>query len=74
MLEVSYKYKISYNFSCIRKRSILATPFYYLGGNMDLDYAIKLVRSIGECEVGTMKKIAINRVLEELYKYMETKT
>lgn len=41
---------------------------------MDLEYAIKLVRSIGECEVGTIKKMAINRVLEELYKYMETKT
>lgn len=41
---------------------------------MDLEYAIKLVRSIGECEIGTIKKMAINRVLEELNKYMETKT
>lgn len=34
--------------------------------NMDLEYAIKLCRSIGECEVGTIKKQAINRVIDEL--------
>lgn len=36
---------------------------------MDLEYAIKLVRSIGECEVGTIKKMAINMVLKELEEY-----
>ena len=35
---------------------------------MDLDYAIKLCRSIGECEVGTIRKIAINRLIEEVEK------
>lgn len=34
--------------------------------NMDLNYAIKLCRSIGECEVGTIKKQAINRVIDEI--------
>lgn len=33
---------------------------------MNLEYAIKLCRSIGECEVGTIKKQAINRVLDEI--------
>lgn len=33
---------------------------------MDLDYAIRLVKSIGECEVGTIKKMAINMVVSEL--------
>lgn len=36
---------------------------------MDLDYAIKQVKTIGECEVGTIRKEAINRILEELEKY-----
>ena len=35
---------------------------------MNLDYAIRLCRTIGECEVGTIRKEAINRVLEELEK------
>ena len=35
---------------------------------MDLDYAIKLCRSIGECEVGTIRKMAINRLIEEVEK------
>lgn len=35
---------------------------------MDLDYAIKLCRSIGECEVGNIKKQAINKVIDELLK------
>lgn len=35
---------------------------------MDLDYAIKLCRSIGECEVGNIKKQAINMVVDELLK------
>lgn len=34
--------------------------------SMDLDYAIKLCRSIGECEVGTIKKQAINRIIDEI--------
>lgn len=33
---------------------------------MDLDYAIKLCRNIGECEVGTIKKQAINRLIDEI--------
>lgn len=38
---------------------------------MDLEYAIKLCRSIGECEVGTLKKQAINRVIDELLKMFD---
>lgn len=38
---------------------------------MDLNYAIKLCRSIGECEVGTLKKQAINRVIDELLKMFD---
>ena len=37
----------------------------------DLEYAIKLCRSIGECEVGTIKKLAINRVVDELLQKCE---
>ena len=35
---------------------------------MDLEYAIKLARSIGECEVGVLKKQAINMIIDELLK------
>ena len=38
---------------------------------MDLNYAIKLCRSIGECEVGNIKKQAINRVVDELLQYRD---
>ena len=37
---------------------------------MELEYAIRLCLTIGECEVGTIKKLAIRHVLEELEKYM----
>ena len=33
---------------------------------MDLDYAIRLCRTIGECEVGTIKKMAIDRLISEI--------
>lgn len=35
---------------------------------MDLEYAIKICRSIGECEVGNIRKQAINRIIDELLK------
>ena len=35
---------------------------------MDLDYAIRLCRTIGECEVGTIKKMAIDRIISEIEK------
>lgn len=38
---------------------------------MELDYAIRLCKSIGECEVGTIKKQAINTVIDELLKYCD---
>ena len=40
---------------------------------MDIDEAIRQCRTIGECEVGTIRKIAINRVIEELQKLREGK-
>ena len=41
---------------------------------MDLEYAIRLCKSIGECEIGTIRKKAIRMVVEELEKYIkETK-
>ena len=35
---------------------------------MDLDEAIRICRTIGECEVGTIRKMAINRLIDELSK------
>lgn len=35
---------------------------------MDLEQAIRLCKTIGECEVGTMRKIAINTLIEEIQK------
>lgn len=32
---------------------------------MDLKEAIRLCLTIGECEVGTMRKLAIQRLIEE---------
>ena len=38
---------------------------------MELEYAIRLCKSIGECEVGTIKKQAINMVVNELLQYLQ---
>lgn len=35
---------------------------------MDLDEAIRYCRTIGECEVGTIRKMAINRLIDEILK------
>lgn len=35
---------------------------------MDLEYAINLCLTIGECEVGTFRKQAILRLIEEIRK------
>lgn len=35
---------------------------------MDLEYAIRVCRTIGECEVGTIRKQAINRLIDEVLK------
>lgn len=34
--------------------------------SMSLQYAIQLCRSIGECEIGTIRKQAISRIIDEL--------
>lgn len=42
---------------------------------MDLEYAIRVCRTIGECEVGTIRKQAINRLIDEVLKmYQESVT
>lgn len=33
---------------------------------MDLDYAIQQCKTIGECEVGTIRKMAISRLIAEI--------
>lgn len=33
---------------------------------MDLEEAIRYCRTIGECEVGTIRKMAINRLIDEI--------
>ena len=33
---------------------------------MDIEYAIKLCRTIGECEIGTIKKMALNMIIDKL--------
>jgi hypothetical protein len=35
---------------------------------MNIDEAIRIVKSIGECEVGTIRKLAINTIIAELEK------
>ena len=35
---------------------------------MDLEEAIRYCRSICECEVGTIRKMAINRLIDEILK------
>lgn len=35
---------------------------------MDLEEAIRQCRTIGECEVGTIRKMAINRLIDEILK------
>ena len=35
---------------------------------MDLEYAIKVCKTIGECEVGTIRKQAITRLIDEVLK------
>lgn len=42
--------------------------YYWRKRIVDLDYAIRLCRTIGECEVGTIKKMAIERLITEIEK------